>query len=93
MTNSEEGAAKPVRAKLFWNGRSQAVRLPKEFRFEGDEVEIRREGSAVILEPIANRGWPEGFFERIRSNAHLFADFEVPPPLPPGGTDVNFDEE
>lgn len=39
-------------AKLFMNGRSQAVRLPKEFRFEGDEVSIRREGDAVILEPV-----------------------------------------
>jgi len=40
-------------AKLFWSGRSQAVRLPKEFRFEGDEVRIRRHGNAVILEPVA----------------------------------------
>lgn len=40
-------------AKLFWTGRSQAVRLPREFRFAGDEVRIRRHGSAVILEPIA----------------------------------------
>lgn len=40
------------RAKVFWNGRSQAVRLPKEFRFEGDEVAIRREGDLVILEPV-----------------------------------------
>lgn len=40
-------------AKLFWSGRSQAVRLPKAFRFEGDEVRIRRHGQAVILEPIA----------------------------------------
>ena len=40
-------------AKIFWTGRSQAVRLPKEFRFEGDEVRIRRHGSAVILEPVA----------------------------------------
>jgi len=29
--------------KLFWNGRGQAVRLPAEFRFEGEEVEIRRD--------------------------------------------------
>ena len=43
-------------AKLFWNGRSQAVRLPKEFRFKGDEVHIRRVGTAVILEP-ANQDW------------------------------------
>lgn len=35
-------------AKLFTNGRSQAVRLPKEFRFEGDEVFIKRVGDAVV---------------------------------------------
>eukprot|EP01035_Chromulina_nebulosa_P003007 gene3007-4108_t len=39
-------------AKIFWSGRSQAVRLPKEFRFEGSEVRIRREGRKVVLEPI-----------------------------------------
>ena len=44
------------RAKIFWSGRSQAVRLPKEFRFEGNEVRIRRHGSAVILEPVTE-GW------------------------------------
>jgi len=36
-------------AKVFMNGRSQAVRLPKEFRFEGTEVEIFRRGDDVIL--------------------------------------------
>ena len=36
-------------AKLFWTGRSQAVRLPKEFRFEGKEVQIWREDGKVIL--------------------------------------------
>jgi len=41
-------------AKLFWSGRSQAVRLPKEFRFQGSEVRIRRRGKAVILEPAAD---------------------------------------
>jgi antitoxin VapB len=40
------------RAKIFWSGRSQAVRLPKDFRFSGEEVRIRRHGNAVILEPI-----------------------------------------
>lgn len=40
-------------AKLFWSGRSQAVRLPKDFRFQGTEVHIRRRGNAVILEPAA----------------------------------------
>lgn len=41
-------------AKVFWSGRSQAVRLPKEFRFAADIVRVRRHGSAVILEPIAS---------------------------------------
>lgn len=40
----------PKRAKLFWSGRSQAVRLPKEFRFDGAEVRISRDGKRVILE-------------------------------------------
>lgn len=40
------------RAKIFVNGRSQAVRLPKEFRFDPDEVGIRKEGDEVIVEPL-----------------------------------------
>lgn len=38
-------------AKLFLNGNSQAVRLPKEYRFRGDEVVIKRMGNAVVLLP------------------------------------------
>lgn len=38
-------------AKLFWTGRSQAVRLPEEFRMPGENVRISRQGSAVLLEP------------------------------------------
>lgn len=40
-------------AKLFPNGRSQAVRLPQEFRFIGNEVRIRRFGLGVLLEPTS----------------------------------------
>ena len=43
-------------AKLFRNGQSQAVRLPKEFRFEGDEVQITRLGNGVLLMP-AGHSW------------------------------------
>ena len=39
-------------AKLFMHGRSQAVRLPKEFRFEGNEVRVSKVGDKVILEPV-----------------------------------------
>jgi len=41
-------------AKLFQNGQSQAVRLPKEFRFEGEEVFIKKTGNVVMLIPIAH---------------------------------------
>jgi len=44
--------AKTGVAKLFRNGRSQAVRLPQEFRFEGNEVRIRKVPEGVLLEPI-----------------------------------------
>ena len=40
------------RAKLFQNGNSQAVRLPKAFRIQGNEVKIYKKGNQVILEPI-----------------------------------------
>jgi antitoxin VapB len=43
-------------AKVFMNGASQAVRLPKEFRFDADEVGIKRVGSAVLLFP-RDRAW------------------------------------
>ncbi|MDP3294236.1 MAG: type II toxin-antitoxin system VapB family antitoxin [Nevskia sp.] len=65
-------AANPERktARLFTNGASQAVRLPKEFRMSGTEVRIWKEGNRVVMEPV-DTGWeplfaalaelPEGF--------------------------------
>ncbi|MGR6981287.1 antitoxin [Testudinibacter sp. P27/CKL/0425] len=41
-------------AKLFWTGNSQALRLPKAFRFEGEQVKISRRGKQVIIEPIVS---------------------------------------
>lgn len=55
-------------AKLFENGRSQAVRLPKECRFSGDEVAINKVGDIVILMPQENK-W-SGFL----SSFELFSD-------------------
>lgn len=46
--------AKAAIARLFTHGRSQAVRLPKDFRLPGDRVRVRRAGDAVLLEPIAS---------------------------------------
>jgi len=58
---AKEKAPFPLRGKLFKNGRSQAIRLPKEFRFEGLEVGIGRVGNSVILYPL-NDPWAL-FFE------------------------------
>jgi len=53
-------------AKLFMNGRSQAVRLPREYRFEDqDEVLIKRMGDMIVLIPKAK--WEEIYLEGIRS--------------------------
>ena len=52
-------------AKLFKNGRSQAVRLPAEFRFAGNEVFIERQGERVVLSPKP-AGWDD-FFARKRA--------------------------
>lgn len=49
MTSNSQPIA---RAKLFQHGRSQAVRLPKEFRFEGTEVYVRRVGNDVVLSSL-----------------------------------------
>lgn len=51
------------KAKLFQNGSSQAVRLPKEFRIPGNEVKIFKKGKQVILEPIETT-W-DSFFESL----------------------------
>ena len=69
-------------AKLFTNGGSQAVRLPKAYRFDGSYVYVRREGSAVILEPAVPPSWPTGFWERLASMGPITEDFTVPKPLP-----------
>lgn len=61
------------RARVFWTGRSQAVRLPREFRFDTDTVLVHREGQAVVLEPADQ--WPEGY---IDSFAGVPDDFTRP---------------
>jgi antitoxin VapB len=67
---------------LFTNGRSQAVRIPKELRFDGREVSIRRLGDGVLLVPVKASTWPEEFFNDI-----LFEDANFTRPeqgeLPP----------
>jgi antitoxin VapB len=66
-------------AKLFQNGRSQAVRLPREFRFEGDRVRIRRLGQGVLLEPIIQD--PKEWFRKLDElNSEPFPSRDKQPP-------------
>ena len=67
-----------ARAKLFKNGRSQAVRLPKAFRFKGSEVKIIKKGNQVILEPLEGGVWPDGFWDNFPPDK----DFKTPDALP-----------
>lgn len=64
-------------AKLFMNGRSQAVRLPQEYRFEGAEVFIYREGDRVVLskKPIS---WDDFFESSTRPSDDFMADRRQP---------------
>lgn len=55
--------------------RSQAVRLPKEFRFEGTEVQIRRDGDKVILEPMTK---PPFDYEAWLARMRQYDDIEFP---------------
>ena len=66
-------------ARLFQNGRSQAVRLPREFRFPGDRVRIRRMGRGVLLEPLVVDldAWFQDM-DRLGARSELPCDREQP---------------
>ncbi len=65
-------------AKLFQNGQSQAVRLPKEFRFQGDKVYIKRMGNAVVLLPYHD-SW-QSLFESLDHFSDDFMNDRDQPP-------------
>lgn len=65
--------------EIVETSKGQTVSLPEEFRFSSPVVTIRRDGDAVILEPIKRASWPEHFFEDIRIDDPGFA-------RPPQGT-------
>ena len=67
-------------AKLFMTGRSQAVRLPKEFRMPGDRVRVRREGAKIILEPMPVD--LDAYFAEIRRHGKGFDIQRDQPPMP-----------
>lgn len=65
-------------AKLFQNGQSQAVRLPKEFRFEGDEVLIKKVGAAVVLLPT-QQSWDTLINSLTQFSPDFLLEREQPP--------------
>jgi antitoxin VapB len=70
--------ARPQIARVFWSGRSQAVRLPKEFRVDEDILVISRRGKALVLEPrrvpVDEKGWPRSFWKLF---GQLPSDFDL----------------
>jgi antitoxin VapB len=74
-------------AKLFRNGRSQAVRLPYEFRFAGDRVRIRRVARGVLLEPLVTDP-AEWFDELDRDDLEPFMTEGRNQPTTPVGTSL-----
>lgn len=64
--------SKHRKARLFRNGRNQAVRLPVEFEINADEVYVRREGNDIILTPKP-RNW-DAYFEQGKRLAEDFPD-------------------
>ncbi len=84
-----------VTAKIFKHGRSQAVRLPKEFRLPGTEVRVRRVGNGILLEPIETD--IDKWLAELRRLAALSDEPFLPegrpeqPPMP-DGRDIDFDK-
>ena len=72
-------------AKLFKHGRSQAVRLPKEFRMPGTEVRVRRVGRAVLLEPIGTSFDVKAWFAKMDEylDEPFMEDGRQQPAVPP----------
>jgi antitoxin VapB len=59
--------SRAVRAKVFWSGGSQAIRVPKALRLPSAEVKIERRGKALLVSPIQeDEGWA-GFWDRLLS--------------------------
>jgi virulence-associated protein VagC len=64
---------RPIHARLFWSGGSQAVRLPKAMRLQGVEVVVHRRGTALVLEPIDEADDWGSFWERLLPLEHRVA--------------------
>jgi antitoxin VapB len=86
--------AEPAYAKLFRNGRSQAVRLPREFRLPGERVRVSRAlGGGVLLEPVIDDidAWFKAMDEVPGDPADFLADVDFDQPITPEGREIDFE--
>jgi antitoxin VapB len=65
-------------AKIFQNGKSQAIRLPKEYRFAGTKVYVKRVGNAVVLIP-EHQSWQTLIDSLALFSEDVFTDRDQPP--------------
>ena len=68
-------------AKVFQNGRSQAIRIPKEFRVDTDEVFIEKVGNTLVIKPKKNDKWDMFFNELNNVDTKEFLEERIQPPL------------
>jgi virulence-associated protein VagC len=59
-------------AEIVQSNGFQLVKLPADIHLERDTVAVRRQGDAIILEPVRMTTWPEGFFEQIQIDDPAF---------------------
>lgn len=72
-------------AKIFTNGRNQAVRIPKELSFDTDTVAIEQQGDALLLRPVYAGGWDRFFADETLV---VPSDFDTGEDPPPGDRDL-----
>lgn len=88
MSTAEARTRKQGRARIFMHGRSQAVRLPKDFRLSGKEVIVTRQGRGILLEPVEMdvRAW----LAELAKYEHLpfMEDGRLQPPMPESTVDL-----
>ncbi|WP_293373132.1 hypothetical protein [Nevskia sp.] len=77
-------------AKVFTTGRSQAVRIPKDYRFDCDEVTVERDGDRLILTPKRRVPRYSSWADYARNAPLLDVDFEIPKDPPGSERDIEF---
>jgi len=68
--------------KLFRNGRNQAVRIPREFELPGEEALMRKEGDALVIEPLKKKKTLLELFDEWEELDEEFPEIDDPPPEP-----------